>query len=320
MHTYIWDLDRTYLQTDIRSVRGLVRSAWETASDKQTVPGADTLVRALLDADADATLTFVSGSPVQMREVLEAKLALDGVRVDRLVLKDNLRNLTRGRFRAVRGQLGYKLPRLLAHRLGQPAHTTESLFGDDAEVDALIYALYAEVLSGRVDEDGMVRLLRAGGAYDDQVEHAVRSLARVQRADVVDGIYIRVDEGVPLSLYRLLGRPVHVVFDWFQAALALHGRGRLTLDAVAAVATATTAAHPWGWGAMPGWVQDAVRRGLVDADTAHDALGHDAFGPVRARASSALTRVGPKPPATDAAPPTIDRWAAFLSGRAALPG
>ncbi len=51
-----------------------------------------------------------------MRAVLEEKLKLDGVEWDELVLKDNVRNLLRGRFRALRGQVGYKLPVLLESR------------------------------------------------------------------------------------------------------------------------------------------------------------------------------------------------------------
>ena len=45
--------------------------------------------------------------------VLAAKLALDGVRYDEFVLKNNLRNIARGRFRALRAQIPYKLPALL---------------------------------------------------------------------------------------------------------------------------------------------------------------------------------------------------------------
>jgi len=317
VHTFIWDLDRTYLQTDIRSVRGLVRSALETAADKRTVPGADALLRALVDHDPDAAVTVVSGSPVQMREVLEEKLALDGVRVDRLVLKDNLRNITRGRFRAVRGQLGYKLPSLLAHRLGQPAAARESLFGDDAEVDALIYALYAEVLGDRVHEDEMVRVMLAGGAYEDQIDHAIRSLRRLERADAVDGIFIRVDEGVPLSTYEALSRRVDVVFDWFQAALVLHARERLSPESVIAVAAASTSAHPWGLHALPGWCQDAVRRGLVAPDSLHDVLHHDALAPIRDRAAHAVARVPSR-----SAPRSADEpdWEGFLARRAAFHG
>ena len=40
-----WDLDKTYLQTDFDSVRALLRTAFEGAEAKRTVPGAATLLR-----------------------------------------------------------------------------------------------------------------------------------------------------------------------------------------------------------------------------------------------------------------------------------
>ena len=64
----------------------------------------------------DTRLCIVSGSPRQMRSVLEEKLKLDGVEWDEFVLKDNVSNLMRGRFRALRGQVGYKLPAILESR------------------------------------------------------------------------------------------------------------------------------------------------------------------------------------------------------------
>src|SRR6187551_2237479 len=139
MRVYRWDLDKTYLQTDIDSMRGLLRSAVEPARSKRAVPGAAALLRELARERPGwrPRVVILSGSPTQMRSVLEEKLRMDGVRFDEFILKDNLGNLKRGRLRAVRGQFGYKLPQLLAGRVGLGAAVRETLFGDDAEVDAL---------------------------------------------------------------------------------------------------------------------------------------------------------------------------------------
>jgi len=149
VHVYHWDLDRTYLDTDIHSVRGMVRAAFEHASSKRNIPGAAALLRGLIEKDPTCRVSIISGSPRQMRDVLSEKLALDGVRFDSLVLKDSLHHLRRGRFRAIKGQIGYKLPQLLKTRVGFGKGVRESLFGDDTEVDALVYALYAEAVAGR---------------------------------------------------------------------------------------------------------------------------------------------------------------------------
>ena len=47
MRVYRWDLDKTYLDTDFESVRGLFRSAVESARNKRAIPGATALLREL---------------------------------------------------------------------------------------------------------------------------------------------------------------------------------------------------------------------------------------------------------------------------------
>ena len=125
-HTFRWDLDKTYLRTEFDSVRDLVKSAIETAADKQAYPGATALLRALRQ-DGNR-ICIVSGSPTQMRQVLAAKLALDGIDYDEFVLKNNLKNILKGRFRALRAQIPYKLPAMLQSRIGATAER-ETLFG-----------------------------------------------------------------------------------------------------------------------------------------------------------------------------------------------
>src|SRR5882757_3587258 len=150
-----WDLDKTYLRTEFDTLRDLVRTALERPDQKRTVPGAAALLREI--GATGASIHILSGSPEQMRTRLEEKLRLDGARWDTLTLKPNLRNLLRLRFRAVKEQLGYKLPALLAARFALNAERDESglpvrevLVGDDAESDAFVYSLYADVVAGAV--------------------------------------------------------------------------------------------------------------------------------------------------------------------------
>jgi hypothetical protein len=290
VHVYRWDLDRTYLDTEIHSVRGLVRAAFEHAADKKTVPGAAALLKALVAHDPAARIYILSGSPTQMRAVLEAKLALDGVRIDGLFLKDNLGNLRRGRLRAVRGQIGYKLPQLLEDRIATPAEDDEMLFGDDSETDALIYATYAAILAGRIGEDMLVKVLNAGRAYPDAIDRAVAAARRLAKGDAVKDIFIRIDRGIPVATYRLLGPNVIPVFSWFQAALVLAARGRLPESALSDIATAS--GEP---SAISGLVVDAVRRGLVDPETAARALDVGDTAPIAASVRKVVGRMGVAP-------------------------
>ena len=266
MHVYRWDLDRTYLETEIHSIRGLIRAALETAAHKRNVPGSAALMRALTDFDDDARVCILSGSPTQMRPVLEEKLALDGVRYDKLILKDNLGNIRRGRLRAVRGQVGYKLPKLLQERVGLGAAVRETLFGDDSEADAVIYAAYSDVIAGRIDENELARILEAGNAYSDSVTRALKSARRIGRADAVEDIFIRVDRGVPMATFDLLAGRVTPIFSWLQAAVLLKARGRLGSDGLVTVARACVEEGQLTDRAVSSLMQDLVRRRLISRD------------------------------------------------------
>lgn len=296
MHVYRWDLDRTYLDTDIHSVRSMIRAAFETASDKRNIPGSGALLRGLLRTDPTARVGIVSGSPTQLRSVLEKKLALDGVRFDHLVLKDHVGNLRRGRLRAVYSQLGYKLPALLDQRKGLGPAVRETCFGDDTEVDAVVYALYAEALAGRASNDTVARVLAAGGAYDDGIELALQALRKVARGDCVDDIFIHVDKGVPLRDFHRLGSRVIPVFSWFQAAMILRIRDRLDPEGLCDVVEVMREGDSFTDHHFAGWTQDLVRRHLIDDDTARQVV-HELPESTSLAAERALDRIGPLGPA-----------------------
>ncbi len=259
MHVYRWDLDKTYLQTDFDSVRGLLRSATETAEDKINVPGSAALLRALSSAPG-ARVVIVSGSPTQMKDVLARKLQLDGIRYDELHLKDNLGNLRRGRLRAIRGQFGYKLPKLLRGRKGYGSAVGETLFGDDAEVDALVYSVFADVLAGKLSRGELSRIMEAAGAYPDQITAALDAVEDLGTADAVRHIFIHLERRMPPARFRPLGGRVVPVYSWFQAALVLYGAGQLDAAAVVMVSREVLAAGGWS-GALVNHFQDVVRRG-----------------------------------------------------------
>ena len=87
-HVYRWDLDKTYLQTDFDSLTGLVKAALQSAEEKKNIPGTGALMRELRygpDGEKNRVMV-VSGSPRQMRKVLERKLQLDGADIDSLSL------------------------------------------------------------------------------------------------------------------------------------------------------------------------------------------------------------------------------------------
>ncbi len=320
---YRWDLDKTYLQTDFDRVRDLLRSAFEGADKKRAVPGAAALLRELRKGDG-ARVAFISGSPRQMRRVLTEKLRLDGVEFDEFILKPNLRNFFRGRFRALRDQVGYKLPALLAGRSGCTDETRETCFGDDAEADAFVYSLYADLLAGRVERATLLQVLERARVYPDD---AARTLALADAVafrgpDAVDRIFIRLDRHSPTSRFDRYGARLVPIYNYFQAALVLL-EDRL-LDADATIRIALEMADQFGYtlDALRNSAEDLLRRGRLVRDTVR-ALGArlqegvaplGSLPPARAVVESLGARLSalplPERPAAVAAEP-IDYLAAF---------
>jgi hypothetical protein len=264
-HTFRWDLDKTYLRTEFDSLRDLAKSAIETAADKQAFPGATALLRALRQ-DGNR-ICIVSGSPTQMRQVLAAKLALDGVEYDEFVLKNNLKNILRGRFRALRAQIPYKLPAMLQSRIGAAADA-ETLFGDDAEADAIIYCLYADLIAGKVSLQDLERVLVASRAYDDDANRILELARRVPKTDAVRRLFIHLDRRSPSLGFRRFGPRLVPVFNYFQAALVLYEDRVLSARQVIFVALEMLDSKQYELGHLATSVQDLIRRGRLTRDVA----------------------------------------------------
>ncbi|MBK8995571.1 MAG: hypothetical protein IPM35_07475 [Myxococcales bacterium] len=260
-----WDLDKTYLRTEFDTVRDLIRTAVERPDRKRSVPGAAALLREL--KRSGARVHILSGSPRQMRGRLEEKLAIDRVRYDELTLKPNLSNALRLRFRAMRDQLGYKLPNLLAARArdqwgaASPGALAEVLVGDDAEADAFVYSLYADVCAGVVDQKLLGRVLDKGRVYSDQAELALSSQRRIEPASVVGRILIHLDRQTPPSRFREYGPRVVPFYNYLQAAIVLWADGHVSAQGVLRVASELVQQHRFDADALARSYFELVRRG-----------------------------------------------------------
>lgn len=305
---YRWDLDKTYLRTEFDTLKQLFTTAMQSAREKIAVPGAAALIREL-HSQGDARLCIVSGSPRQMRAVLEEKLKLDGVEWHEFVLKDNVRNLLRGRFKAMRGQVGYKLPVLLESRLQSPQDAEECLFGDDAEADAFIYSLYADLIAGRVDERVLTQVLEIAEVYPDDRTRILETWKKIPPADPVRRIFIHLDRFTPPHHFSRYGPRVVPIFNYFQAALVLMGDNHLTAPQVLKVAVEMVQTAGYNLLTLSNSFQDLMRRGfplqkvaanLTQALESPDALV-TAFRPVPDIVRAFTKRVAalgttPKPP------------------------
>lgn len=299
MHISRWDLDKTYLRTEFDTVRDLVRTAFERPDEKRTNPGAATLLREM--SRAGVSIHILSGSPEQMRSRLEDKLRLDGIRWDTFTLKPNLRNVLRLRFRALRDQLGYKLPALLASRTRSPDSFTgvkETLFGDDAEADAFVYSLYADIMSGRVGEELAHAIFDKGRVYEDVMTEALRDLRQVVAEDVVERILIHLEQQTAPRDFHVFGHRVVPFYNYLQAAFVVHEDGRLPSDGVLRVAAELVTQHRFDGDALARSYADLAKRGhlrgtrIDELVAAEPTWEPEAVAPARAEVRTMVEQLG----------------------------
>jgi hypothetical protein len=235
---FIWDIDKTYLDTRFSSLRGLLAIPFELAVDKRNIAGAAPLLRAIRTgpdprAPALSPLYFVSGSPPNLRGIVERKMTLDGVQFDGITFKDQWALVKAGRPAAIKEQVGYKMCALLLLRRELPATPLRFyFFGDDVEKDMQVFLLFGAVCAGL--RGGPLReRLRKEGAFVLETEAAVELAATlpVEEADPVARVFIHSDKGRYLVSADLDPRVV-VTRSFLQTAHVLAALGKLPGDAV----------------------------------------------------------------------------------------
>lgn len=266
-HIFRWDLDKTYLRTEFDTLRDLIKTALQKPEEKVNVPGSSALLRELTRPrpSSRVVLTFISGSPSQMRAKLERKFELDGIEPDAFILKPTLKNILRGRFKAVRGQVGYKLDALLRIRANSPK-APETMFGDDAEQDAFIYSLYADICAGRVTRELLLAILEEAEVYEPTIDSILTSFESLDPLDTVQRIFIHLDRRSPPGRFWVFGPRVVPIANYFQAALVLYDDGVLQADGVLRVAAGMIEQDRYGLTDLANSLQDLSRRRHLRAE------------------------------------------------------
>ncbi|MFB6263255.1 MAG: hypothetical protein ABEL76_06475, partial [Bradymonadaceae bacterium] len=181
------------------------------------------------------------------------------------VLKPTLRYILRGRFAAIRGQVGYKLDRLLMLRNEGPA-APETLFGDDAEQDAFIYSLYADLAAGRVRPDYLRRVLAEADVHPKAADSIAGRAAAIDVRDNVDRIFIHLEQRTPPGRFWVFGPRVVPIANYFQAAFILFTRGALTAPGAVRVGRGMVEGHGFGIRELADSLEDLFRRRHLEVD------------------------------------------------------
>ncbi len=240
---FVWDLDKTYLDTRFESPIGLIKTALEKAFQKRNVPGTATLVRALRNSlqesnksPFDFPIYFITGSPPQLEYRIHQKLNLDGIYPFGIFFKDNLQNLVPSRLWRLTQQVGYKLQALLQMRLFLGERVRQVMWGDDSESDAVIYSLYSDICARRIKDSRLEHILKAYRVTGEQTELILNLQSQVPEQDPIEKIYINLADDTDAEYYAKFGRRTVPTYNSFQVALDLCQDQRLTEEQVLKIA------------------------------------------------------------------------------------
>lgn len=235
---FVWDLDKTYLDTHFESVRGLYRTVIEKAFQKKNVPGTSSLVRALTAMQSSGgafPIYFITASPPQMEPKIREKLEIDGIRPYGIFFKDNLKNLRPGRLTRLNQQVGYKLQALLQLRQVIGESVKQILWGDDSESDAVIYSLYSDICERRLESENLEFILSNLKVRGKQLKVIQNLQASIPENDPIERIYINLATDTDPDYYFKFGRRTLPTYNTFQVALDLYQTGHLKLEQLSAV-------------------------------------------------------------------------------------
>jgi hypothetical protein len=239
-YVVISDIDKTYLATQIDSIGGLLKTAFETAEAKDNIPGFSIVLRALRRGAASEAqnnpIYFVSASPPQMQETLMAKMELDGIEHNGIVFKDQLQHVRRRDFKKLKEQIGYKLEALLLLWLAVPHSSKLILFGDDSESDPAIYSLFCDILGGMVRGPTLRSLLMSLGVFAEEMEKILKLADRITDVSFpVEFVFINLVTGSQAPYYSRFGPHFYATENSLQVALTLYERNLIRERAVRSI-------------------------------------------------------------------------------------
>jgi hypothetical protein len=238
---FVADIDRTYLATQISSMKGMARIPFERAADKEDIAGMARLFREIRRGpgpERQTPLYFVSASPAQLRPVIERKMMLDGIGFDGTTFKNWTGVFRKLRLRRLREQVGFKLTALLAGRAELPRGALENLIGDDLETDPVTFAIYADVLAGRIGLDDLPRILAHNGVMESDARDIVRARRELSPGRGVKRAFIRMERNADADVFQEFGPGVVGCRGPFQMAAVLMHEGNVSEDGVMRVAGA----------------------------------------------------------------------------------
>lgn len=260
---YIWDIDKTWLDTRISQVKGMLKIPFEFAIDKRALPGTTALLHALRDGPTGREhrpLYFITASPPFIRKSIERKMLIDGIEFDGITYKDQVEVARRWQFGSLREHTAFKLGALLLLARAFPIGTDVYMFGDDAERDPLIYSMFADICAGRLRGDRLVAVQQGLGVLPEYARDVATLADNLAPRERVRGIHINLVREIDGSRLRdcdlrVVGYPSAGAAARYLCERGLIGeRGRDRVDGAGVVVFGQGSVDSDGW-----WTPAAVR-------------------------------------------------------------
>jgi hypothetical protein len=253
---YIWDIDKTWLDTRVSQVKGMLKIPFEFAVDKRALPGTTALLHALREGPTGREhrpLYFITASPPFIRKAIERKMLIDGIEFDGVTYKDQIEVFRRRQFGSLREHTAFKLGALLLLARAFPAGTEIYMFGDDAERDPLIYSMFADICAGRLRGDRLIAAQLGMGVVPEYARDVAALADSLEMRERVRGIHInlvREPDGSRIRECdrRMVGYPSAGAAARYLCERGLIGeRGRDRVVGAGEVVFGRGAVDPEGW-------------------------------------------------------------------------
>jgi hypothetical protein len=270
---FIWDLDKTYLDTKIDSLGGLLQTIVERAFSKKNIPGSNVLIQRLSRYQKERTQSdifpvfFITASPPQMEEKIYEKFLIDGIKPLGSFFKDNLKNLSPKRFWRLKKQIGYKVQALLELRVLLPENVKQICWGDDSESDAIIYSLYSDICARRLDTSELRTVLERLLIPQDQIAKILELQMETPKNDPVEKVYINLATDTDPDYYLKFGRRTLPTYNTFQIALDLLQDQRLALEDIFVIANDMMFNYDYTPDELMGFFDELIRRNVIGIST-----------------------------------------------------
>jgi hypothetical protein len=270
---YVWDLDKTYLDTSWHTVNDLFKTVFEKSFQKRNVPGTSTLVSCVKESwlrtrgDLPFPLFFITASPPQMEMKIKEKLEIDGILPQGIFFKDNLKNIHPSRWRKLNQQVGFKLQALLQLRSKFNREITQVLWGDDSETDATIYSLYSDICTRRWPEAELIKFLKHFSVSKEQIDTVLDLQDQCPVHDPVEKVYINLAVDTDPEYYLKFGRRIVPTYNSFQTSLDLFQDSRLQVVQVLKVAQDLMVNYGFTSDELQLSLDDLVRRRILAQET-----------------------------------------------------